>query len=106
MVNAFRGDVMLVLDGEAQVLRLTLGALAKLEARLEDGSMLALVERFEKAEFAASDIIELLLAGLQGGGWIGDRDSLLAASIEGGPIGAAQVAARLLAVTFSMPDSP
>lgn len=34
MVNPWRGEVTLVVDGEARVMRLTLAALAELEARL------------------------------------------------------------------------
>ena len=35
MANPWRGEVALVVDGEPRTLRLTLAALAELEARLE-----------------------------------------------------------------------
>ena len=47
MANPHAGEVALVLDGEARVLKLTLGALAELEDRLQADSLPALVERFE-----------------------------------------------------------
>ena len=106
MVNPYRGEVSLVVDGQAHVLRLTLGALAELEAELEAQSLLALVERFESGGFTTRDLLALLAAGLRGGGWKGALPDLLAADIEGGPIGAARIAARLLALSFSVSDEP
>ncbi|SFN89015.1 Phage tail tube protein, GTA-gp10 [Roseovarius lutimaris] len=47
MANPWAGEVALVIDGERQVLKLTLGALAELEAGLEAGSLIDLVDRFE-----------------------------------------------------------
>lgn len=105
MVNPYRGEVSLVLDGRAYVLRLTLGALAELEEALAAGSLLALVERFESGAFSTRDLLALLGAGLKGGGWHGDLPDLMAAEIEGGPVGAARIAARLLAVSFSVADN-
>ncbi len=104
MVNPYRGEVSLVLDGQAHVLRLTLGALAELEEALAVGSLLALVERFESGEFSTRDLLALLAAGLKGGGWQGALPDLMTAEIEGGPVGAARIAARLLAVSFSVAD--
>ena len=48
MVNPYRGEVALEVDGQEHVLRLTLGVLAELETDLGAGSLLALVERFEQ----------------------------------------------------------
>jgi hypothetical protein len=104
MVNPYRGEVALGIAGEAVVMRLTLGALAELEARLETGSILELVERFETGAFKATDLVALLHAGLRGGGWAGSEADLLGLSIDGGPVAAAQAAARLLKVTFSVPE--
>ncbi len=85
-------------------MRLTLGALAELEAALGEGSLLALVERFETGAFSAADLIALLLAGLRGGGMAIDRTALMAGSIEGGPIAAAKAGALLLKRAFSVAD--
>ena len=105
MANPYRGEVALVLDGRSHLLRLTLGALAELEQGLGSDSLLALVERFESGAFSTGDLVALLEAGLRGGGWQGCRADLLGAEIEGGPVEAARVAARLLAVSFAVPDA-
>ena len=39
MANPWTGEVALVIDGERQVLKLTLGALAELEAELQEQSL-------------------------------------------------------------------
>ncbi|MEO1549375.1 MAG: gene transfer agent family protein [Pseudomonadota bacterium] len=103
-VNPYRGEVALVVDGVSYRLRLTLGALAGLEARLEAGGLMDLVERFETGRFSAGDLLDLLSAGLEGGGAALSREALAAAEIEGGPLGAAKVAARLLYVSFTLPE--
>lgn len=101
MVNPHRGEVELVVDGQPYVLRLTLGALAELEQELGENDLISLVERFEKAQFSASDLMALLAAGLRGGGAHLDPDALAQGVINGGPQEAARVAARLLALSFS-----
>lgn len=103
MANPWRGEVDLVVDGETRTMRLTLAALAGLEARLETQSLLALIERFETGAFRVGDLVALLCAGLGGGGWKVSEQALAAAQIEGGPLVAAQAAARLLKLTFTIP---
>jgi hypothetical protein len=85
-------------------MRLTLGALAELEARLECTSLLEMIARFETGGFRVKDLISLLTAGLNGGGWRITEEELLQGNINGGPLAAAQAAARLLKVTFTLPD--
>lgn len=104
MVNRWAGEVVLVMDGERHVLKLTLGALAELEDGLKAGGLVDLVERFESGAFSSRDVLALLVAGLRGGGWDGAPSDLLKAEIEGGPLGAAKVAAQLLARAFQVPD--
>lgn len=104
MANPWKGEVTLVVNGEAQVMRLTLGALAELEAGLDEDTLVDLIGRFEGGRYASRDLIALLLAGLRGGGWQGRADDLAKAEIEGGPLGAAQAAAQLLARAFAMPQ--
>lgn len=94
----------LVVDGELRVAKLTLGALAELEAELETGSLIDLVQRFESGAFSSRDVLALIKAGLRGGGWRGTAADLLSAEIEGGPIGAARAAAQLLARAFALPE--
>ncbi|WP_136442338.1 gene transfer agent family protein [Pacificoceanicola onchidii] len=105
MANPWRGDVALVIDGERRVMRLTLGALAELEASLESGSLVDLVQRFEAGGFSTRDVLRLIVAGLRGGGWQGRASDLLQAEIEGGPMAAAKAAAELLARAFMTPES-
>ncbi|MAQ83529.1 MAG: hypothetical protein CMH12_09880 [Maritimibacter sp.] len=106
MGNPWTGEVTLVVDGRARVMKLTLGALAELEARLEADTLVAMIERFEAGAFSTRDVLALIVAGLRGGGWDVSARDLLAAEIEGGPVGAARAAAHLLARAFATPDVP
>ena len=103
-MNPWRGEVEVVVDGRPVAARLTLGALAELEASMESGSLVELVERFERGGFSARDILALLAAGLRGGGWEGTRADLARAEIGGGPVGAARAAAELLSLAFRVPE--
>ena len=103
MANPWRGEVELVIEGEARALRRTLGALAELEARLKAESLMDMIGRFETGGFRVADLIALLTAGLNGGGWRISEAELLARRIEGGPLAAAQAAAQLLKITFTVP---
>jgi hypothetical protein len=106
MANPWAGEVAVVIDGERRVLKLTLGALAELEAGLAAGSLVDLVERFEAGGFSTRDVLALIVAGLRGGGWQGSTGDLIAAEIEGGPLAAARAAAELLARAFMLPETP
>lgn len=100
MANPYRGEVRLVVDGEARVMRLSLGALAELESAMEADCLVDLVARFEEGRYSARDLLALLSAGLGV-----PAVELAAQEIEGGPVAAAQAAARLLAVTFALPEA-
>ncbi len=104
MSNPWRGDVALVINGQPHVARLTLGALAELEGKLEEDTLLALVERFEGGRFSSRDVIVLLGAGLRGAGQAVSDTDLMQAEIEGGPMAAARAAAELLARAFVVPE--
>ncbi|MFN6926021.1 MAG: gene transfer agent family protein [Tabrizicola sp.] len=106
MANPWTGEVAIWLDGQRHVAKLTLGALAELEAALEAGSLLDLVRRFEERSFSTRDVLALIVAGLRGGGWQGTAADLLRAEIGGGPLGAARTAAELLARAFALPEEP
>lgn len=106
MVNPFAGEVALDVDGRRHVCKLTLGALAELEAGLGEDSLIALVERFEGGRFSTRDVLALVVAGLRGGGWEGVAADLRSAEIGGGPVEAARVAAELLARGFAVPEGP
>ncbi|MDH3264222.1 MAG: gene transfer agent family protein [Paracoccaceae bacterium] len=106
MANPWAGEVALTLDCERHVLKLTLGALAELEAALGADSLVTLVERFESARFSTRDVLLLIVAGLRGGGWRGTAEDLRTVEIAGGPIEAARVAAELLVRAFQLPGVP
>ncbi|MFB2593676.1 gene transfer agent family protein [Paracoccus sp. p4-l81] len=104
MVNPHRGEVEIWLNGAPMTARLTLGALAELEAEMQAGGMVDLVERFEAGRFSTRDVLALIVAGLRGGGWKGGFDDLLAVEVgdgrASGPVVAARLAAALLARAF------
>ncbi|KQI69815.1 hypothetical protein AN189_04480 [Loktanella sp. 3ANDIMAR09] len=104
MVNPHAGEVAVTIDGIPHRAKLTLGALAALEAELDEGTLITLVERFESGRYRGRDVLALIVAGLRGGGWRGQADDLLSADIAGGPVGAATVAAQLLARAFAPPS--
>ncbi|MBU2890791.1 gene transfer agent family protein [Celeribacter halophilus] len=103
MANPFQGEVALTMNGERHVLKLTLGALAELEAGLETDTLVALVTRFEEGKFSSADVLRIVVAGLRGGGWTGGYDDILTAEIAGGPLEAARVGAELIARAFTVP---
>ena len=105
MANPWTGEVAVRLDGERRVAKLTLGALAELEAELGTGTLVELVERFESGRFSTRDVLMLVVAGLRGGGWRGSSADLLQVEIGGGPVEAARVAAELLARAFTVPEA-
>lgn len=105
MANPWTGEVALVVNGEPRVMKLTLGALAELEAALEESSLVSLVQRFEGGSFSVRDVLALLAAGLKGGGHAFSAAELAEADIAGGPMQAARVAAELLARAFVLPDT-
>ena len=100
MVNPQAGEVAVTVGGQEHTAKLTLGALAELEASLGEDSLLAMVERFETGQFRSRDVLAVLVAGLRGGGWRGRAEDLMDADIGGGPLGAARSAAELLARAF------
>jgi hypothetical protein len=100
MANPWAGEVTITVDGIPHVCKLTLGALAELEDRLGEDTLVALVQRFEGGAFASRDVMALIVAGLRGGGWSGTKADLMTAEVGGGPVAAARVAAQLLARAF------
>ncbi len=106
MANPWAGEVAIWLDGKRHVAKLTLGALAELEAALEVGTLMELIERFEGQRFSTRDVLALIVAGLRGGGWQGSAVDLRTVEIGGGPVAAARAAAELLARAFAMPGQP
>lgn len=105
MANPWAGEVALRLDGVRVVMKLTLGALAELEAGLSGESLIDLVARFETGAFSTGDVLRVIVAGLRGGGWQGEARDLMTAEIEGGLTAAARAAAQLLVRAFALPET-
>ena len=104
MANPWAGEVAIDLDGKRHTAKLTLGALAELEAMLDSGTLIELVERFEQGRFSTRDVLALVVAGLRGGGWQGNAADLRTVAIGGGPVEAVRIAAELLARAFATPE--
>lgn len=99
--NPHRGDVSTVVDGQETVLRLSLGALAELEAALECGDLIALAERFESGRPSARDVLAVIRAGFRGAGRDVSVNMVEEMAFEGGLLGAYRLAGALLAAAFT-----
>lgn len=97
MFNPYLAQRHLVLDGEPVELRMTLGALAALEAALEEDCLVSMLKRFSGNAFSSRDLILVLNAGLYGAG---RNFSIEDRVIEGGATEAAKVARGLLLSAF------
>ncbi|MEM7176576.1 MAG: gene transfer agent family protein [Pseudomonadota bacterium] len=100
MANPHRGEVTITLDGKPRVMRLTLGALAELEARLDCQSLIALAEKFEQGEVSTAELIALIAAGLKGAGAPMAEADVAEAEIEGGAVGAMRAGLALISAAF------
>ena len=100
MPNIHRGEISALIGGEERTLCLTLGALAELEARLQANDLNGLAEQFASGRISARVLTAIIGAGLRGAGNAITDDDLARLHIEGGLLGAAQIAARLLKATF------
>lgn len=94
--NRARGEVLLVVDGRALRLCLTLGALAELEAAFDVVSLAALGERL--AHLTAADLITVLAALTRGGGEAVSAAELAGACID--PRAAANAVAEAFRVAL------
>lgn len=101
MANPYRGEVDAVIDGAPATLRLTLGALAELEATLAAEGLVDLADRFDRGAMRTADVIAVLTAGLRGAGRPVSSDDVATMAVQGGAVGAARLAGRLLAVAFT-----
>ncbi|SEA22999.1 gene transfer agent family protein [Rubrimonas cliftonensis] len=101
MANPIRGEASVSVDGRARTLRLTLGALAELEAGLGAEGLVDLVDRLERGGMRARDAIAVLTAGLRGAGEPVNAEDVASMRFDGGPAAAARAALALLAATFS-----
>ncbi len=104
MVNRHRGEVALKAEGRTFTLCLTLSALAHLEAAYGGEDILSLADRFSRGQLTSSDALNLLEAGLKGGGHEGEIPDLESSHFEGGMAGLVRTLADLLKVTFGGTD--
>lgn len=104
MINRYRGEAALVVDGQALPMRLTLGALAELEQTFAVDSLPALGERFTGGKLSARDVTRILAAGLRGAGSSVSDDQVAGLAFDGGLNGAIRAAIDLLDATFG--DQP
>lgn len=100
MVNRYRGETALMVEGQALPMRLTLGALAELEQAFAVDSLPALGERFATGRLSARDVARILAAGLRGAGSSLGEDEVREMAFDGGLNGAIRAAIALLEVTF------
>ena len=100
MANPLRGEVALPVAEGDLVMRLTLGSLAALEARLGATGLVGVAERFDEGRYSAEDLIALLAAGLRGAGREISEDEVARLAFRGGALAAAEAAAQLLDKTF------
>lgn len=100
MVNRYRGETPLLVDGEIMPMRLTLGTLAELEDAFQVDSLPALGERFTQGRLSARDVTRILTAGLRGAGSSVSADHVAGLAFDGGLNGAIAAAIALLDATF------
>lgn len=100
MTNRHRGEIAAELGGQMRRLRLSLGALAELEAAYGAADLNALVQRFAQGRLAALDLVRIIGAGLRGAGSSVTDEEVAAMDAEGGALGLARIASELLAATF------
>ena len=98
--NARRGEIGAEFDGKPYRLCLTLGALAELENAFGTGDLNALAERFGTGRLSAKDMMEIIAAGMRGGGAEIEAAELGRMQCEGGLGGYARVVTQLLEATF------
>jgi len=103
MINHYRGEVALMVEGQALPMRLTLGSLAELEHAFSVDSLSALGERFAGGRLSAHDVTRILAAGLRGAGSGLSEAEVSALAFDGGLSGAISAAIRLLDATFGEP---
>lgn len=103
--NPQRGEVLAQINGEPQILRLSLGSLAALEAALATPDLMALLARFEAGRPAADDVRHVIAAGFAGAGAPSSAQMVGEMEIEGGVAGAYRLAGALLAAAFGSETS-
>lgn len=101
MANHHRGDVDLVIGAQTFTLRLTLQALAEMEASFGVDDLVALGARLSSGSLSANDLIQILGPAIRGGGGTARSDADIAALMPAAELPSiVEAIARLLAATF------
>lgn len=106
MANRYRGEIEADIGGRVRRLRLTLGALAELEAAFGADDLAGLARYFASGSLKARDISAIVAAGLRGAGEAVTDDEVAAMAIDGGAAAWATVVLRLVAATFGAGEDP
>lgn len=101
MANPHRGDVAAEIGGRRRTLRLTLGALAELEAAFGADDLGDLARVFAAGKLRARDAVRVIAAGLRGAGEPVTDEEVAAMAIDGGAAGYAALVVALVAATFA-----
>ncbi|BBE72050.1 gene transfer agent family protein [Oharaeibacter diazotrophicus] len=101
MANPYRGDVAAEIGGRRRTLRLTLGALAELEAAFGADDLGDLARVFAAGKLRARDAVRVIAAGLRGAGEPVTDEEVAAMAIDGGAAGYAALVVALVAATFA-----
>lgn len=105
LVNPYRGEIMLSVNGTRYPMRLSLRALAWLEAHFGATHFADLIKRFDHGTMKAADISAVLYAGLKAAGiWQGAFSDLEEATLDEGLTHAARQAARLFWRSFAFEE--
>jgi hypothetical protein len=100
MANPRRGEVSCRLGGRRHTLRLTLNALAEIEAAMAADGLAGLGQRLAAGRLRSADLVALLGATLRGGGTaVSDEEA--GALVDAGDLPViAEALARLFALAF------
>ncbi len=100
MANRHRGEIVARLNGREWTLCLTLGALAELESAFEAQDLNALIKRFSSGVLSAREMLEIIAAGLRGGGYQLTKEEVEEMQADNGAVGFATIVSNLLSATF------
>jgi len=103
LANRWRGDVIGHINGQSQLLRLSLDALARLENAVPDDNIIAFLQRISTSGMRADDALWIIRAGLYGAKESlrgGDDAAEDAIEVRGGYHAAVRLATDLLVAAF------
>lgn len=104
MANAHRGDVDLLIGSQTFTLRLTLQALAEMEAAFEVDDLVSLGSRLSTGKLSANDVIRILGPAIRGGGEKRSDGEVAALTPAADLPAIVEAIGRLLVATFG--DAP